>query len=409
MINQIRPSLARPCALAATVVVLAAACLLALFGDSAPADLQSRLDAKQANLEKVRSRKGVLTTTISKYDDQISGLEAAVAALRRQEAAVHARLVAKQAELDQAIADLRRARDHLKVVRSHLKTALINLREQLVATYESGTPDVLTVLLSAKGFDDLVARAEYLKRIQGFQEAVVGRVRQLRNEAKRTVIRLAEARRRIQAARDAIAAQEQQLASARAGVESRQADLVAARGRRAAALSRIKDSEQRLEGSVADIQSKIQAQLQAAASAPLPAGPLPAGPLPAPSSAGFIWPVDGPVVSPFGWRFGHTEMHPGIDIAVPTGTPIRAAAAGTVVFTEPESASGGYGNFTCIDHGGGLQTCYAHQESFAVSAGQQVSQGQVIGYSDCTGYCFGPHVHFEVRVNGTPVDPMGYL
>ena len=102
-------------------------------------------------------------------------------------------------------------------------------------------------------------------------------------------------------------------------------------------------------------------------------------------------------------------MHPGIDIAVPTGTPIRAAAAGTVVFTEPESASGGYGNFTCIDHGGGLQTCYAHQESFAVSAGQQVSQGQVIGYSDCTGYCFGPHVHFEVRVNGTPVDPMGYL
>ncbi len=409
MINRIRPALARPSAIAATVVVLATACLLALLGGSAPADLQSRLDTKQASLDKVRSQKGVLTTTISHYDDQISGLEAAVARLRRQEAAVHAQLLAKQAELDQAIADLRRARDHLVVVRSHLKAALINLREQLVAVYESGTPDVLTVLLSAKGFDDMVARAEYLKRIQGFQETVVGRVRQLRNEAKRTVIRLADARRRIQAARDAIAAQQQQLASARAGVESRQADLVAARGRRQAALSQIKDSEQKLEGSVADIQSKIQAQLQAAASAPLPAGPLPAGPLPAPSGAGFIWPVNGPVVSPFGWRFGGSEMHPGIDIAVPTGTPIRAAAAGTVVFTEPESASGGYGNFTCIDHGGGLQTCYAHQESFAVSAGQQVSQGQVIGYSDCTGYCFGPHVHFEVRVNGTPVDPMGYL
>jgi murein DD-endopeptidase MepM/ murein hydrolase activator NlpD len=405
VINQIRPSLARPCALAATVVVLAAACLLAVFGGSAPADLQSRLDAKQASLEKVRSRKGVLTTTISRYNDQISSLETAVAALRRQEAAVHARLLAKQAELDQAIADLRRARDHLAVVRSHLKAALINLREQLVSIYESGTPDVLTVLLSAKGFDDMVARAEYLKRIQGFQESVVGRVRQLRNEAKRTVIRLAEARRRIEAARDAIAAQEQQLASARAGVESRQADLLAARQRRESALAEIKDSEEKLEGSVADIQSKIQAQLQAATAS----APLPAGPLPAPSGSGFIWPVDGPVVSPFGWRFGGSEMHPGIDIAVPSGTPIRAAAAGTVVFTEPESASGGYGNFTCIDHGGGIQTCYAHQESFAVSAGQQVSQGQVIGYSDCTGYCFGPHVHFEVRVNGTPVDPMGYL
>ncbi len=405
MIDQSRPSLARPSALASTIVVLAAACLLTLFAGHAPAaDLQSRLDAKQSSLEKVRSRKGVLTTTISKYEDQISGLEAAVASLRRQESAIHAQLIAKQAELDQAIDDLRQARDHLAVVRRHLTAALVNLREQMVTIYESGTPDVLTVLLSSKGFDDLVARAEYLKRIQGFQESVIGRVRQLRNEAKRTVIRLADARRRIEAARDAIAAQEQELAAARASVESRQADLLAARARRETVLSRIRDSEQRLEGSVADIQSKIQAQLQAAASAPLPAGPLPA-----PSGAGFIWPVDGPVVSPFGWRFGGAEMHPGIDIAVGTGTPIRAAAAGTVVFTEPESASGGYGNFTCIDHGGSLQTCYAHQESFAVSAGQQVSQGQVIGYSDCTGYCFGPHVHFEVRVNGTPVDPMGYL
>ena len=120
------------------------------------------------------------------------------------------------------------------------------------------------------------------------------------------------------------------------------------------------------------------------------------------SGSGLIWPVDGPVVSGFGPRNinGSYEFHPGIDIAVPSGTPIRAAADGTVIFTEAEASSGGYGNYTCIDHGGGLSTCYAHQETFAVSAGQHVSQGQVIGYSDCTGYCFGPHVHFEVRING---------
>jgi murein DD-endopeptidase MepM/ murein hydrolase activator NlpD len=103
------------------------------------------------------------------------------------------------------------------------------------------------------------------------------------------------------------------------------------------------------------------------------------------------------------------SCHPGIDIGVPSGTPIRAAAAGTVILEQSEASSGGYGNFTCIDHGGGLSSCYAHQQSFAVSQGAQVSQGQVIGYSDCTGLCFGPHLHFEVRVNGTPVDPMGYL
>jgi peptidoglycan DL-endopeptidase CwlO len=404
VIDQNRPSLARPSALAVALAGLAAACLLALFGGSAPAaDLQSRLDEKQTKLEKVRAHEGVLTTTISRYQDQISSLESAVASLRRQEAAVHAQLVAKQAELDEAIADLRRARDHLAIVRKHLRLALVNLREQLVTIYESGTPDVLTVLLSSKGFDDLVARAEYLKRIQGFQESVVGRVRQLRNEAKRTVIRLAEARRRIEAARDAIAAQEQQLAAARASVESRQADLLAARAKREAALAQIKGSEQELEGDVSAIQQKIQAQIAAASAV----APLPAGPIGAPSSSGFIWPVDGPVVSGFGMRWG--QMHEGVDIAVPAGTPIRAAASGTVILMQSDAESGGYGNYTCVDHGGGLSTCYAHQSAFATSTGAQVGQGDVIGYVGCTGHCFGDHLHFEVRVNGAAVDPMGYL
>ena len=87
---------------------------------------------------------------------------------------------------------------------------------------------------------------------------------------------------------------------------------------------------------------------------------------------------------------------------------IRAAQDGNVVVAASEAESGGYGNFTCIDHGGGLQTCYAHQSSFAITSGS-VSQGDVIGYVGCTGHCFGDHLHFEVRVNGAAVDPMGYL
>jgi murein DD-endopeptidase MepM/ murein hydrolase activator NlpD len=172
------------------------------------------------------------------------------------------------------------------------------------------------------------------------------------------------------------------------------------------ALDSISEAEEELDGDVAKIQAEIASQLAGYGSAPLAAGPIRAG-----SGSGLIWPVDGPVVSGFGPRTidGHYEFHPGIDIAVASGTPIRAAAAGTVVFTEPESSSGGYGNYTCIDHGGGLSTCYAHQASFAASAGQSVSQGQVIGYSDCTGYCFGPHLHFEVRIGGEVTDPMAYL
>jgi murein DD-endopeptidase MepM/ murein hydrolase activator NlpD len=208
-----------------------------------------------------------------------------------------------------------------------------------------------------------------------------------------------------------IRSQRDEIASAKGAIVARQNDLVAARNKRDGALRTVRAARGDLEGHLHDLvaqQAKIEARLRAAqtgVAAPGPAGPIKRG------SGNFIWPVNGPIVSPFGNRNlgGSTEFHPGIDIAVPTGTSIRASAAGTVAFTQPEASSGGYGNFTCIDHGGGISTCYAHQERFLVSAGQHVSQGQVIGISDCTGRCFGPHVHFEVRVNGAVVNPLGYL
>jgi murein DD-endopeptidase MepM/ murein hydrolase activator NlpD len=387
----------------ATVVALAAL----LVPAAAPAkDLQSKLEAQEATLSKVREKKGVLTSTISRYGDRIDQLTIEVSTLRDQEAGVRARLAAKQSELDHAIAQLDVAKQRLAAMRAHLKRALVALRERLVAIYETGTPDLLDVILESGGYSDLVDRTEYLNRIHGMDDAVVGRVRDLRDEIERTVARLRGAKNQIQAARDAIASEERALASARAAVQSRQSALVAARGKRVAALAQISKHERELDGSVAAIQGKIAAELRGTSSVPLAAGPIQAG-----NGSGLIWPVSGPVVSGFGPRTinGSYEFHPGIDIAVPSGTPIRAAAAGTVIFTEPEASSGGYGNYTCIDHGGGLSTCYAHQETFEVSAGEHVAQGQVIGLSDCTGYCFGPHVHFEVRIDGEVTDPMAYL
>jgi murein DD-endopeptidase MepM/ murein hydrolase activator NlpD len=390
------------CALLAALVLACALFLGAAQGSAQ--DLHSKLDAKQAKLGQVRERKGVLTTTIARYGRRIDALEQQVASLRTREAAVQDALAAKEAELHRAVRALAEGRRELRSLRRHLRSAIVTLRQRLVAIYESGAPDPLLVVLESHGYNDLIGRGEYLSSIQNQDEAVIGRVTDLRNRARRTVRRLRAAKARIAAARDAIAAQQAALASAAAAVQSRQSALVGARAQRQGALGQIRGNEQELEGAISGIEDQIQAQLRASEPQPLPAGPVGA-----PSSSGLIWPVDGPVVSGFGWRFGGAEFHPGIDIAVQSGTPIRAAAAGTVAFTESEASSGGYGNFTCIDHGGGLATCYAHQESFAVSAGQQVEQGQVIGYSDCTGYCFGPHVHFEVRVNGTPVDPMGYL
>jgi peptidoglycan DL-endopeptidase CwlO len=382
-------------------VALAALSMLLIAAPAPAADLQAQLEEKQGKLEEVGERKGVLTTTISRYGEEIDRLTGEVAAIRTREAAVRVRLDAKQAELDRAVAELDVARDRLEELRARLKRALVALRERLVAMYETGSPDVLSIIVGSGGVDDLAARTEYLDRLHGMDEAVVGRVRELRDQVKRIVSRLRSTKERIEAARDAIASEQRALIDARSALQSRQQQLLDARGRREAALEQISAHEEELHGHLAELQGKIAAQLAASGSMPLPAGPIVGG------SGGLIWPVNGAVVSGFGMRWG--SMHEGVDIAVPEMTPIRAAASGSVVVLQSEASSGGYGNFTCIDHGGGLSTCYAHQSSFAVAAGQSASQGDVIGYTGCTGHCLGPHLHFEVRINGSPTDPMGYL
>ena len=393
---QIRPALAALLAASAALIVLLLAC-----APASAEDLSSKLEDKEAKLSDVRDRAGVLTTTISHYRDRIERLTDEVAVLRGQEAAVKQRLDAKQAELDAAVAELDVAKKHLEVVRGRLQRALVALRERLVAIYENGTPDMLSVIVGADGYDELIAQSEYLERIHGMDEAVVDRVRQLRDQVQGTVSRLRSAKLRIESARDAIAAERQALVDARSAVQQRpvEAGRGAARPRGRALEDQRPRAEDRGLGRRNPGRNRGPARgvlLLAAAGGPIRYG-----------SGQLIWPVDGPVVSGFGMRWG--RMHEGIDIAVPAGTPIRAADAGTVVLLQSEAESGGYGNFTCLDHGGGLQTCYAHQSSFAVSAGQSVSQGEVIGYSGCTGHCFGDHLHFEVRVGGVPTDPLGYL
>ena len=405
LVSLISMVLNRPVVPALCAAVAALLLLLIAAPAASAEDLQSELQQKSSQLSKVEERKGVLTTTIAHYKDKIERLTGEVAGIRTREAAVHERLAAKQAELDEAVAVLDTAKTRLARVRAHLKRALVALRERLVAMYEAGSPDLVSVLVGSNSLDDLAARTEYLDRLHGMDEAVVGRVGDLRDQVQGLVTRLRDSKDRIESARDAIASEKAALSAARRSLQSHQAELVAARHGREAALAKVDRHAEELDGDLSEIQGKIAAQLAETGSAPLPAGPIKGG------SGSMIWPVDGPVVSGFGPRTinGSYEYHPGIDIAVPEGTPIRAALSGTVSLQQSEAESGGYGNYTCLDHGGGLSTCYAHQSSFAVSLGQSVRQGDVIGYTGCTGYCFGPHLHFEVRINGSVTDPMGYL
>jgi murein DD-endopeptidase MepM/ murein hydrolase activator NlpD len=371
--------------------------VLPLPGRSAP--LSSRIQEKRDQIERHKAKEGVLSTTIQRFNTRIEAVQGEIAATERRLERVQSSLDRQKARLLEVRNRLEAARDRLERLRSQLATARRVLAKRLVEIYKADTPDALTVILSADGFGDLLERAEFLDRISDQDRQITDRVRGLRDKAKDQAVQLADleeeeqlAAERILHERDQVAAVENQLVGARDQLASARAD-------RRGALAQVRSSRVALEGDLAALereQARVQAALQGAGNTF--DGPIKQG------SGQLIWPVNGPVVSPFGMRWG--RLHAGIDIAVPSGTAIHAADAGRVVLM---GWVGGYGNYTCIQHTGSLSTCYAHQSSFATSNGASVSQGQVIGYTDCTGHCFGPHLHFEVRINGSPVDPMGYL
>jgi murein DD-endopeptidase MepM/ murein hydrolase activator NlpD len=355
-------------------------------------DLQGEVDEKEAELDDQRAEKDVLTEEISALSGDIAQLEGEISILRTREAEV-------RNELEVTRSRLHAARDRLAGLRKRYHRSIGVLEQRLVAIYKQDEPDALTVILQADGFDDMIERYEYLNRIEDQDSSIIARVRSLKTETKETVDEIEEAKA-------VIAAKKRELARTRSQLEAREGELTAARQDKTTAVGQIDQNIERLEGDIEGLEDKIQAQLQAAAEeqaasgavpAALPAGPVQGG------SQGFIWPVNGSIVSPFGMRWG--RMHEGVDIAATAGTPIRAAKAGAIALAAP---TGGYGNYTCVNHGGGLSTCYAHQSSFAITSGS-VDQGDVIGYVGCTGHCFGDHLHFEVRINGSAVDPMGYL
>jgi murein DD-endopeptidase MepM/ murein hydrolase activator NlpD len=363
------------------------------------ASLSNKIQQVQGKIGRKKGTERVLSSEIAAYSSRIDRLQVKITRLRTRESAVQDALDRNRQELLQIQADLRAERARLLRLKKRLAEARAALATRLVEIYESDRPDLVSVVLSAKGFADLIERADFMQRISQQDRAIVDLVTTAKADAIATAHRLDRLEQRQQALtarilerRQEITSVKQELIDTRVGYDGTRAD-------KQNALSHVRAEREQLEGNLSDLkaqQARITRTLQQS-QGQLPAGPIKRG------GGTLIWPVNGPITSPF------CERHPGIDIGVPSGTPIRAAAAGRVALLQSEAASGGYGNFTCIQHTGAMATCYAHQSAFRVSLGQQVSQGQVIGLSGCTGRCFGPHLHFEVRINGAVTNPLNYL
>jgi murein DD-endopeptidase MepM/ murein hydrolase activator NlpD len=376
---------------------LAAFLLLPMPGHTS--DLNHRIQAVKAQIQAKRHHEALLTTTISSFNNRIRGLQGQIRALQQRQNNLQETLVSKQAELATTQNQLEKARNRLANLKVYLGKAEKVLAQRLVAMYKDGEPDALTVILNAHGFADLLERADFLQRITDQDNQIISRVRILKTAATKQTTQLAVLQKRQADAARTIEQQRNQVAAVKGQLVSTRSDLQGARDQRRAVLAHVVSSRKQLEGDLSKMQAQVQAQIRAAQPT-VGAGPIQQG------SGQLIWPVNGPITSYFCERRPWEACHPGIDIGVPSGTPIRAADAGRVIIAGWES---GYGNYTCIQHTATLSTCYGHQSAIQVSVGQDVSQGQIIGLTGCTGLCFGPHLHFEVRINGAVVNPLGYL
>ncbi|HKC21585.1 MAG TPA: peptidoglycan DD-metalloendopeptidase family protein [Gaiellaceae bacterium] len=381
--------------MARRLAILAVGCLV--LAAPAAGDSGHSLGQVQAQLSAARQKESRLQQQIGDLTSSIRRLEAHVGDVSRRLSVLEQDLALHQRRLGKLNALYSFETERLTFLRRAYANALHQLNLRMIDLYETHDPTLVEVIIESNSFQDALDRIHYLDSIAQQDKHIAAKVAVARNAMRETRAQTKVVRSRVHAETQVIAVRTQQQRDARDQLLASKSRLGGRRARQQTALKLTRKQEHTLQTeaqALAAADAQVRGRLAAAQGATDST----------PSSAGLIWPVSGPVVSPFGYRWG--RLHAGIDIAVPYGTPIHAAAAGTVVLAGWVS---GYGNYTCIDHGGGLATCYAHQSSYAVSQGASVAQGQVIGYVGCTGHCFGPHLHFEVRINGTPVDPLGYL
>jgi murein DD-endopeptidase MepM/ murein hydrolase activator NlpD len=391
------------------LLVGVAALPLALFAVlplSSPAQKKSLGDRIERKKDQIAWRKGrerVLASDVAGFTRRINSLQGEITTLQTRQVRLQTSLDQKRAELARIQVDLRRERLRLARLRKRLAEARTALAGRLVELYKADEPDLVTVVLESDGFADLLERTEFMSRVSDQDARIIGIVRRAKADAIATEKRLDKLEKRARIVAEQIEDEVEEVDEVKDQLVVRRDNYSEARSEKSTLLASTRDDRHALEGDLRELeaaQARITAALQAKAGG---GGSVPAGPIQA-GAGGLVWPVNGPIVSPFGMRWG--RLHAGVDIAAPAGTPIRAAKAGSVVLA---GWTGGYGNYVCISHGGGLSTCYAHLSSYATSSGASVSQGQVIGNVGCTGHCFGDHLHFETRVGGSPVNPAGYL
>ncbi|MDU1128284.1 murein hydrolase activator EnvC family protein [Veillonella sp.] len=362
-------------------------------------DLTNQLDSIQQQVNQQNAAKADAETVIGSVSEQLRQIEeqlrqatAELGTIKEQRVAVENDITLNERQLAEA---QKRLEGRESVFYKRVRDIYIN-----------GRLSYLDVVIGSKDFSDFANRLEVLKRIIDSDITLI-------NEIKKERADIEAHKQKLEADRAKLVELEKAALAKQAEIEQKKAErnvvLQKAQNDRATAMQAIEE----LNASSAQVSAMLkerQAARAAAAAAAQSSGGQGASDNWVQGTGQLGWPVSGEITSPYGYRvhpiWGTTIYHSGIDIGVDEGTPVHAADGGVVVWS---GWMGGYGYAVVIDHGNGLSTLYGHNSELAVDEGQSVAKGQVISYAGSTGNSTGPHVHFEVRVNGDPVDPMGYL
>jgi len=365
------------------------------------AQVDQRIAELQAEISAAKEQEGVLTSQLGAVVTELRAAQSAVEQAEGSLDLLEAELASEQRRLQRLTALLGEQTRRLQRLQDEYRRAVEILEARVRAIYIEEQPDTLSVLVSATTFGDLIDSYEFVNRIGLQDQRIAGQVETAKKRAAEKRRATEHTQRLTTATVSVIAARTDEARTVRNELASNRDTLAAAERLKQGALASSRDTREEYLQEVEALAAQSASLAAAIRDAQAVAGSTGAG---VPSASGFIWPVNGAVVSGYGMRWG--RLHEGIDIAASTGTPIWAAAAGTVIHA---GWLGGYGNLVVVDHGNGLATAYAHASAILVGVGQQVAQGESVALVGSTGNSSGPHLHFEVRVNGAAVDPLFYM
>lgn len=344
-------------------------------------ETQKKIDENKEQQGNMLEYKGQLDENINALHLQLESLDETI--------------LSTQSELDKLEVDLQQAQERVDIQDDLMK-------KRIRVMYEDGALGYLDVLLSAKSFSDLMSRIEAIRTITEYDANLLNNFEKAKTTVEENKILVEQHKQSLETARDSKTQKQTEL---QGQLELAQAEidrLSAEQESLQEALETARLAEEQANQRIAAAMSASGGYVDTSSDVYVPA-----------TAGTFIWPFDSsyPITSGYGYRsspiWGSGEFHTGLDIGAPYGTKIRASAAGTVVVSEFNT--GGYGNYVVINHGGGYSTLYAHASINLVQAGQTVVQGQAIAEVGSTGWSTGPHLHFEVRINNSHVNPTAYV